>query len=394
MKIPNIVKSAYILLSDLLNTAQFYLYEWPIFALWRLRHRNAELKIPCIKPFVDLEISQNGDCYLCCPSWLPVVVGNVNRSSIENIINSVKSRRLRMSMFYGDMKFCNLKLCNLINSPNFKPITIETLNKKVFYSDKIVSDISNLSLKVSAPCQVTESISELCNIRCKFCWTPYGENRTDKKILEHFSSFVLRNIDNLKMISFCGGEPFIQKHVVDIVSVAQFKPVRFYFTTNLNYLSEHMKNMLKNVNIDIFHVSLNAMSQEIYDKVVDGGSWNNVIKNMEYIFFLRDQKISEMKIRISMVVTKLNYQEIIKFAQFGIDKRVAKVIYYPMNEYAITEQQKLQIDKVDAKNIAEMLQNEFFSQYSEILEIGALTYFVQQRLACQEEIIRCPTCGT
>lgn len=335
-------------------------------------NKDEEIALHCITPFADFEITQNGDCYLCCPAWLPVVIGNVHRKNIDSIFNSAIAQKVRISMYRNILKHCDKSKCLKISSFNNTMIRREDLLKMNDLNEKAKAEILNRDLKLSSPSKITEAISEICNIKCKFCWTPYTKKRKDQAVLEKFLVYVVDKLDEIKMISFCGGEPFIQNHVKEIVARAQGKEVKFYFTSNLNFIDDRMKTLLQNINFDILHVSLNAASKQTYDRVVEGGDWDSVMRNLDFVLDLRNRLSIPRWLQISMVVTNRNYMDIIDFALLGIKIKADGIQYYPMNEYGIPEQCSLQIGEDEKREIREMLKHTVFEKKKRVIEIGTL----------------------
>ena len=63
-------------------------------------------------PFEKLVLQSDG-ARLCCPSYLPVVVGDVNTQTLDEIWNSEMAIEVRRSIIDGDFKYC-LDLCPAI----------------------------------------------------------------------------------------------------------------------------------------------------------------------------------------------------------------------------------------------------------------------------------------
>ncbi len=61
---------------------------------------------PCADPWIEIKINANGDVNPCPQDFSnKYVIGNVNESSLEDILNSDKARRFRKASLLGDMEF-------------------------------------------------------------------------------------------------------------------------------------------------------------------------------------------------------------------------------------------------------------------------------------------------
>jgi hypothetical protein len=65
----------------------------------------------CDWPFRKLEVATGGACYLCCPGWLPLTVGNVKQQSFEQIWNSQPAKDIREAIVDGSFRFCSKIHC-------------------------------------------------------------------------------------------------------------------------------------------------------------------------------------------------------------------------------------------------------------------------------------------
>lgn len=64
----------------------------------------------CSKPFSWFEVSrgaEEGEVYLCCPSWLNAPVGNLNQQSVEEVWNGPVAQDVRRSILDGSFEYCD-----------------------------------------------------------------------------------------------------------------------------------------------------------------------------------------------------------------------------------------------------------------------------------------------
>lgn len=352
----------------------FYLFERPQFYLWVRKNKDKDLNLPCIMPFSDFEVFPNGDCYICCPGWLPIVVGNIKRKPINKIFNSMMAQRVRMAIYKGYLKYCRKDLCIYVNSPNFKRINKKDLSENNIITEETKTDILNRKLVFrDGPSRLSENITEVCNIRCNFCRSDF--RKEDEQISNPFYEYLRHNQNRIKLLSFSGGEPFINRRVKETLREFQDSGVLFYFTSNLSYLDEEMRELLKKIKIWALHASLNAASRETYKKVCGKDSWEKVLKDLDFVVNLRNNSTRRFYFQISMVVTNQNYKEIVEFAKLGVSKDVDRIIYYPMGE--TPGNKHLQIGNKEKEEIKQMLEHNIFSKEKHRMEVEALKSLIE-----------------
>jgi len=73
-----------------------------------------EERLFCSKPFTWFEVSRDreeGEVFLCCPSWLPKPIGNLTRQGVHEVWNGTAAQEIRASILDGSFRFCNHGLC-------------------------------------------------------------------------------------------------------------------------------------------------------------------------------------------------------------------------------------------------------------------------------------------
>lgn len=344
------------------NLASFYLMEKPLFLIWKIKNKRKKFELSCYYPFCYLGLLRDGSSYLCCASWLPYTVGDSKSKPIIKIFNSIQAQRMRIAFYKGDLRFCKTTLCDIVNSKHYKPYTAEYIRSSNLFTEKTKREILGRKLKITnGPSWITDAISTKCNIQCKFCYTRYSENnKCDKDLIDKMKVYIENNAGQLRLLNFCaGGEPFIQQHVKDVMrTVKNNAKIGFDFTSNLNYIDDETKLLLKEINVVQLHASINAAKKETYEKIVKNGNWDHVMQNLDFFINLKEKFHKNMVIRISIVVTAMNYMDIKEFVNLGIGKNLTKIIIYPMIEYASVKY--LQITKHELPHIEKMLSDKCF----------------------------------
>lgn len=154
-------------------------------------------------------------------------------------------------------------------------------------------------------------ISDFCNQNCNFCsyrmdggfsTELFGGNperfmptEKAKEILGDFSRM------GGKAVQFQGGgEPTVHKDHLEIIGFAQKLGLQTGLVTNGVRLKDH--EVFKN--LDWIRVSLDAGTEETYEKTRESKSWKKVLKNLKLVGSW------DVKAGTGFVVTKENYHEI------------------------------------------------------------------------------------
>jgi iron-sulfur cluster protein len=73
----------------------------------------------CAKPFKWFEVSrwdEEGDAFLCCPSWLERPIGNLTHQGVEELWNGPVAREIRASILDGSFRYCRRDRCSYLQT--------------------------------------------------------------------------------------------------------------------------------------------------------------------------------------------------------------------------------------------------------------------------------------
>lgn len=163
-------------------------------------------------------------------------------------------------------------------------------------------------------------ISDLCNQNCHFCayrmdggfstelfWE--GENRNPARFipLEKAREILLdyRALGG-KAVEFTGGgEPTAHKDHLEIIGYAQSLGLETGLVTNGVRLKDH--DVFRN--LDWLRISLDAGTEETYERVRESKAWKRVIDNLGVV-----SQFNKPLVGVGFVVTRENYHEIAEAA--------------------------------------------------------------------------------
>jgi len=202
------------------------------------------------------------------------------------------------------------------------------------------------------PVEVQIGISNRCNNRCVTCW-PHKKNQeailTDKSaniFFEGNSGEVFNSADmpldvfeavaadlkriGTKRIYLIGkGEPLLNPHFVEIASIVKDAGMICFVSTNGVLLSPEIMDQLIDIELDELNISLNAASQDIYEKFHNQHKQDGLRKICESVTAGTEKKRRLGKIKpvisFSFVISSLNSHEILDMVRLSVECGVDKV---------------------------------------------------------------------
>lgn len=258
---------------------------------------------------------------MCCPSWLDTPIGNLQYQSVEEIWNGKKAQELRRSILDGSFKYCNQSGCPFLQTIS---APVEKIDDVADEDLKQVIE-KKLTILPYGPREVNCSYDRSCNLSCPSCRTKIIVERKNKKqILE-----VQRKIHNealkdahLLYITGSGdafGSPFFRKWLQTMKREDMPNLKKIHLHTNAQLLTPKMWSIIPK---DIQHliksveISIDAASSKTYSINRRGGSFEKLLKNLEFISELRKTGTLEW-VGISMVIQENNFMEMPDFVRLG-----------------------------------------------------------------------------
>lgn len=261
----------------------------------------------CLHPFRSIEIYDNGETSCC---WCPYLVtkysfGNIYEQSFDEIWNGEKAKAFRQDVLEGKYTFCDLTMC-------------ETDDSLSYYTN----NPSEVSINSEYPECVNFAIDRSCNLKCIMCRDEVDCNKQEsiKKLDALLDKTFIPMLKNAKLVHPCSlGELFVSKHSKKLVKEAlkHYPHLKFCIYTNGMFCDEeHFNELNLKGKVDELLISVHAATKETYDKIVRGGDFNRVMKNVKWA--AEQLKIGNIdKCTLNYVVSSLNYQDMIEFAQFA-----------------------------------------------------------------------------
>ena len=279
-------------------------------------------KLLCDYPFTHFEVNNpNGDVMMCCNH--PLVLGNVNEQSIEEIWNGKKYQEVRQKFLEGKIfDICSPECPVLQEWKDYEKLDwYKKLSKdSSVFKNALLNDNEIEQRKIiltSKPRWIRFSTSYRCNLKCYHCFQ--AQDRMKKDILPNtfFSDLKDNYLDTLQVIFFYGGEPFIEKQNIELLKFIANKNylLKNFIVSNGTILNETLKNILYKLNYGLISLSVDSISKELYEELRYPAKWEAVYKNIIFFANLINNKNGIMHLGIT--INKLNQSELAAYIEFA-----------------------------------------------------------------------------
>lgn len=281
----------------------------------------------CSKPFTWFEVSRSiadgeGATFLCCPAWLEKSVGNLLRSSVEEVWNGPTAAEIRRSILDGSFEYCNRARCSYLQSRT------GPVQRAADVTDPLMRRAidENLTVLPWGPIDVIACHDRSCNLSCPSCRTEViMEHARRGQILSIQGKLEAEALRQAKMLHITGsgdpfGSPYFRTWLQTIKRTDMPMLERIHLQTNgLLWTSRTWEAIPEEIRVLIgsAEISIDAATAATYAENRRGGDFARLLENLEFISTeLRPHGPLEW-IGISMVVQQNNFREMIEFVRLG-----------------------------------------------------------------------------
>lgn len=185
--------------------------------------------------------------------------------------------------------------------------------------------VNNFELETPFPLFLHIEANYLCNFRCPMCTQGVPElfekfGYSERLETEDIANIIQQGKEfGCPSISFQGdNEPFLIKQIPDWFEMAKdagFLDVMV--NTNGSVMTEKLAKRIIKSGLTRIRFSLDAVSEEIYNKIRIGGDFDKVRKNIELFLNIRDRlKSSTPKVGVNFVKMAVNAHEVDLFKEY------------------------------------------------------------------------------
>ena len=166
-----------------------------------------------------------------------------------------------------------------------------------------------------------------CNLRCPMCtWAveDAAEKKEDWFTFEDYKKVIDEAVSiGTKSIRLCYiNEPLIRQDIDQFIKYAVDAGILdVLITTNGTLLTKQMSKKLIEAGLTKINVSLDAVTNEIYDKIRVGGNLDVTVQNIHDFLDIRKEMNKKLpKITLTFVTSKINFHEYDEFVSNWKDK--------------------------------------------------------------------------
>lgn len=168
------------------------------------------------------------------------------------------------------------------------------------------------------PLKLFIDVTNECNSSCIHCFNISGEAYTGELNTEEFLDLAGQISDmGICQVSISGGEPFTRADLFMIVDRFLLRHVDVSITTNGLLIDHVISDKIAQRDIKSITISIDAIDQVNYQKIRGNGNFELLKENINYLRSVYD---GELSMRMSLIKTDYNVEEIIRFAErLGFD---------------------------------------------------------------------------
>jgi Radical SAM superfamily len=276
----------------------------------------------CDRPFKWFEIATEESAFVCCPGWLPTSIGAAHDPM--KTWHGPMAQKIRASILDGSYSYCSRVHCPAIAA---KTLPLKT---------DVKPDPAYV-LKPPPPKLVNLAYDRSCNIACPSCRVTIIVASKDEQaqMKAFYETSIAPIIATAEVVNVTGsGDPFGSPHFRWVLrQVTQVKDTKIDIQTNgVLFDQRAWKDLNLEGTIRRTLVSIDAARKETYDIVRRGGSFERVLKNVEFLVEQkREGKVSF--VGLDFVVQALNYREILPFIELGKSLGVDKVRFNMIRDW-------------------------------------------------------------
>jgi MoaA/NifB/PqqE/SkfB family radical SAM enzyme len=264
----------------------------------------------CAIPWMNLEISQNGNISPCCVSKL--ILGNIKNITLEQAFYGDKLQKFRDNFLAGDRPI----ECSTCWKTEEKKLTSTRLHN----SKRLKKEFLTKSLNKPQFSTLDIKFNNTCNFKCRIC----GPESSSLSALEHhqvlgkplilqdnwgesqnFINQVIKQLPNIQNIDMFGGEPFLIKKFKKVLQLAvnngHAENIRLHYNSNGSIWPTHFLPYWPSFKLVDIHFSIDAIGKQF--ELQRGGAWQEVEDN---ILNLKNLGLKNLDIRIMPTVSVMS----------------------------------------------------------------------------------------
>jgi wyosine [tRNA(Phe)-imidazoG37] synthetase (radical SAM superfamily) len=291
--------------------------------------KDLKIKTYCDQPFRTVNVDKHGRVFLCdCQAWLPISIGHIlDFNSFEEILQSPKALELQQSILDGSYRYCDYRGCGYENR-------LKNLD--------FLKEFKNENIPTSNPIKLVMGIDDSCNLTCPSCRSDFrfiksGEDFDRRmKISDHLAQLVSKFEKNIQFEVSGDGDPFASLVYRNFLSKVKFNdPLScFFINTNGILLKDYWEVVERIIsNLSLVKISLDAGTEEVYNKTRRLGSWGKVIENLRWLIEYKKQNNYDFQVITNFVAQAENVNDIVTYYDLVSSMGVDEIHYQKVTDW-------------------------------------------------------------
>lgn len=296
----------------------------------------------CRAPFEKVELTPDGDVFLCCPGWVQSSAGKLGEESLTEIWNGDAAKALRASVMDGSFSQCSSSMCPHLQAldAGARQAPYSPIEDRSHPSSDYARQIGD-GFVPAGPLVINAAFDLTCNLSCPSCRKSLIVARPGTVEGKQADTTALRLIEALprvRRLKLAGnGDPFASRAYWKVLTAIdrEIHPhLRVVLHTNgILFNADRWKELHKAHGlIDIVEVSVDAASGETYALNRRGGSFETLLERLDFIAKLRSENQLQ-KLLISFVVQANNFHEMPAFVELGRKLKADTIIFSRLNDW-------------------------------------------------------------
>lgn len=279
--------------------------------------KHVGIKTFCSKPFDTILIDKTGSCFACeCTAWLPQSVGNLQVSSLEEVLKGNNIKILQNSIADNSYRYCNEHQC---------PFLLK--DRPLGWAEVVPSN----NLK-----QIRLAVDDSCNLSCPSCrnkkifYKSGNEFKRRLLIIDKIIEYLNKNTAPVTIHIGSDGDPFASLiYRYFIKKTVHLEHCNFTLQTNgllVKKMFQKHKDLFKK--IKVLGVSIDGATKPTYEKLRQGGNFDIILENLKFI-----KSVKTFQFNLHMVVQNDNWNEMPLMLKLAEDINADKVFFNSVQDW-------------------------------------------------------------
>lgn len=173
-----------------------------------------------------------------------------------------------------------------------------------------------------------------CNLKCPECPSGLGALTRPLGLLkiDEFKNWINQiKSTGFYVQLFFQGEPFINKHLPEMISYAQMNNVYISISTNGHFINENNVDFVLDNAPDKLIYSMDGLDEESYQNYRVGGTFKQADEGLRLLIKRRNErKLKKPFVEFQFIVMKQNEHQLDDVLKYGKDVGVEKVVFKTM----------------------------------------------------------------